>query len=125
MSLQLFPAARSDKVRYLWLGANKTQAPIRLSTVYQLSLGSLVEDDGSPAQLTAGDVLQLSILDSTGGKATIKLWNSETGSSSAAFALKPQGLGLATQLTLTDEPVVEPPPALYAALSYKTRILRN
>jgi hypothetical protein len=120
LSLQLFPAALSDKVRYLWLGADKKQAPIKLATVYELSLGSLVEDDGSPAKLTAGDVLQLSIFGA--GKPQIRLWNSETSSQTAAFELKSQGneLALATQLTLTDEPVVEPPSALYAALSYKS-----
>jgi hypothetical protein len=125
LSLQLFPAARSDKVRYLWLGADKKQAPIKLATVYELSLGSLVEDDGSPAKLTAGDVLQLSIFGV--GEPKIKLWNSEAGSPTAAFQLKPQrgDLTLATQLTLTEEPVVEPPPALYAALSYRGPVERQ
>jgi hypothetical protein len=104
----------------LWLSPVRKDAPVKLSTVYELSLGALVEDDGSSAQLTAGDVLQLTIHDTTRGKATIKLWNSDTGLSSAPFALKIRGseLALATQLTLTDEPVIEPPPALYAALSY-------
>lgn len=89
---------------------------MRPGTVYELPLALLVEDDGTPASLHAGDVLQLTAALPAGPPLSVQLFNSVNGD----FA--PVDIALTTSpycvltLTLTDEAVIEPPPALYLAL---------
>ena len=84
---------------------------ITLASVYELSLAMLTEMDGSPAQLSAGDILTLSAI--SDGDLKFNLWNGDTETSIDNILMPKAAFRL--DLTLTDEPVVEPPAALYAA----------
>ncbi|MDP9993826.1 hypothetical protein J2W28_004471 [Variovorax boronicumulans] len=89
------------------------------ASVYELPLAKLVEQDGRPARLEPGDVLELIVSGPQDGTVPAKVL--DAGAISGDDKWKPVQLDLAQQsrtlrLTLTDEPVVEPPPALYAAL---------
>lgn len=96
LALRLLP--RSGEARELRLGsaADARPAMLVLEQVHELSLGRLLERDGQPAGMAAGDLLELS----------------------ASF---PGSDPLRLTLMLTDEPVAEPPPGLYAALSRTVR----
>jgi hypothetical protein len=134
LELQVQP--RAGERRELFIASHGASAPTRcrlkLATVYELTLTSLVEADGSTARMLAGDVLELSVrkapasgvgqaqdadvmlevevLDAAhlGG---VGQWKPVT------FDMTDRNLTL--RLTLTEEPVIEPPPALYAALLRK------
>ncbi|OYT88700.1 MAG: hypothetical protein CFE43_21175 [Burkholderiales bacterium PBB3] len=110
--------ANAKSANELWLA---------LGTVYELPLAMLVETDGQPASLLPGDVLLVGVTlrglrpsvppsASPPTSVEVKLWN--TGKQSAdevAIPLTPE-VNCTLTLTLTDESVVEPPPALYLAL---------
>lgn len=94
---------------------------VKLATVYEMPLTRLVEANGEPADLQPGDVLQVSAAlrgkpDNTDSLLTRRLWNTQAGDFTAVdIALTPVPT-CTLALTLTDEAVVEPPPALYLAL---------
>lgn len=133
--LQLIPRARSESIRFLTV-AGMAEPLVQFARVYELSLAALIEADGSPAALQAGDVLDLIVTERAPEQISLRMYNSETGGESEDIKLskktppnvpKPagdqsaRGFGLALPLTLTDEPVVEPPSALYAALTFASR----
>jgi hypothetical protein len=96
LALKLLP--RSGEVRELTLASAADTLPARLvlEQIHELSLGRLLESDGQPAGMAAGDLLELAV----------------------TF---PDNATLRLTLMLTDEPVAEPPPGLYAALSRTVR----
>ncbi len=120
LTLQLIAADGS--VRPLTVSGRadpKTGLQVKIGIVYELPLSMLAGADGKPASLAAGDMLKVeAMLDSAGAGAwqPVDLWH--TGE------MKPTRVELSTgntspctlNLTLTDEPVIEPPPALYMAL---------
>ncbi|MEJ8859721.1 hypothetical protein WKW79_34550 [Variovorax robiniae] len=132
--LDIHVQPRAGERRELYLaprtqGAKPSKTRVTLAEVYELALATLVEVDGSTAQLAAGDVLELAARKAAGegdgvaegADAVMEvevLDASKIGKSgmweTVKFDLRNQNLTL--RLTLTDEPVVEPPPALYAAL---------
>ena len=109
--------AKAKSADELWLA---------LGTVYELPLAMLVETDGQPASLLPGDVLLVSALlrglrnpppsATPPTSVRVNTWN--TGKQSAVEVEIPltPAVNCTLTLTLTDEPVVEPPPALYLAL---------
>jgi hypothetical protein len=133
---KLIPRSPSDPIRFLTIDG-KAEPPVALASVYELSLAALTETDGSPARMQAGDVLELTISERQPEQVVLKMHNTELGptgvsgdvklSKPLASGVKPtgdqssRGFGLSLALTLTDEPVVEPPTALYAALTHATR----
>ncbi len=125
--------------------ASSTPLPrIEFATVYELPLGLLLEADRTPARLEAGDMLELSVAETTyeetienqtfrrldvGRRVMPALWNASTMSPIELDGLsnagdkelkKDEPLSRTVRVLLTDEPVVEPPPALYAALTLRT-----
>lgn len=94
--------------------ASKADAPLAWSTIYELPIAALREQDDSPARLAAGDSLTLEM---RATKAPIELWDT-TKQAPGTIDLKKYGLDIdrVLRLILTDDPVIEPPPALYAAL---------
>lgn len=116
LKMMIYPRDPLQASRKIYAGAGSAQSNISLAKVYQLSLGGLTESDGSPAHLEAGDVLQMAVEDP--GVSKVSVWNSETGKASVAFDPSAQKrISLMIAFTLTDETVVEPPSALFAALS--------
>lgn len=97
LNLTLRALPRSGQPRDLRLAGAAEGKPAMLlrERVHQLALGRLLELDGRPADLAAGDLLELA----------------------ASFAGGP----LSMTLIVTDEPVAEPPPGLYAALTRTPR----
>ncbi len=130
---------RAGERREVYLAPRGTGAPsrtrVQLATVYELALTTLVEADGSAAQLLAGDVLELLVrkgaakndgAPSQGAEALLEVKVLDVAHMGQASQWKLVTFDLANQnrtlrLTLTDEPVIEPPPALYAAL-LRTRL---
>ncbi|MHC2566375.1 hypothetical protein [Bradyrhizobium liaoningense] len=102
----------------------KDQVAIKLGNVYELPLAAVTEADGTPARLSAGDILVMET--ALNGVATALLWNSVSASATAPVDLLPKPPANPTapreipscslRFVLTDDPVIEPPPALYAAL---------
>lgn len=102
----------------------KDQVEIKLGNVYELPLAAVTETDGTPARLSAGDILVMET--ALNGVATALLWNSVSASATAPVDLLPKPPATPTsrreipscslRFVLTDDPVIEPPPALYAAL---------
>jgi hypothetical protein len=114
------------------------------ATVYELPLGLVLETDRSPARLAAGDMLELTVSEPTitvpdGNQTKVQLdvnrrvkpalWDTAALKPVALAGLSDAGggndkldqpLSRTVRILLTDEPVVEPPPALYAALVYRT-----
>jgi hypothetical protein len=132
---KLIPRARTEAIRFLTI-AGKAEPNVEFALVYELSLAALTELDGSPARLQAGDVLELTVTEREPEQVKIVMYNSETGGKSDEIKLskkpdpnapKPpndqaaRGFGLSLPLTLTEEPVVEPPTAVYAALTLGRR----
>lgn len=95
---------------------------IALATVYEMPLSQLVEADGKPADLQPGDVLQVSAAipavarDGTATSFSPSLWNSRDQKFNAVDITLEPVPNCTIVLTLTDEAVVEPPPALYLAM---------
>lgn len=78
--------------------APATLTDVALEFVYELPLGLLFEKDISSARLEAGDMLELTV---------------------SARGMNEPDLSRTVRILLTNEPIVEPPPALYAALLRK------
>lgn len=132
LTIMLMPAAgKARALRFKHPGplANdqKQMLLLALGSVYELPLSLLMENDGTPAVLAPGDVLQLDAalgFDINGKLAEtaipIRLWNTIAGAVSDVDLAVVDSNHCALPLTLTDEPVVEPPPALYLALQRTT-----
>ncbi|MBS0348036.1 MAG: hypothetical protein JSR69_16425 [Proteobacteria bacterium] len=134
LELQVQP--RAGERREIFIASRGASAPTRcrlkLATVYELTLTSLVEADGSTARMLAGDVLELSVRKAPAsgvGQAQdadvmLKVDVLDAAHLGGMGQWKPVTFdmtdrNLTLRLTLTDEPVIEPPPALYAALLRK------
>ena len=124
LSLQVVPSDRTAAARPLGV-ARVSNPSVRIGTVHQLSLAALTEASGAPAQPSAGDALTLTLtLPSKAEAHVVALWSAEAPNESSIVNVdltfgagnKPKDFSLALSLLLTDEPVVEPPPALYFAL---------
>lgn len=97
---------------------------VETGTVYELPLSQLTEENGTPARLRAGDVLQVDAalgFDEKGepqSAVQLELWHNANGKPQAATLLTPTNSAPHSLLaiTLTDEAVAEPPAALYLAL---------
>lgn len=89
---------------------------VRLGIVYTLPLAALREADKSPARMHAGDTLALTLSLKNDLALELMLWDASAGKA------KPVSIGAGSKnertvrLVLTDDAVIEPPPALYAAL---------
>jgi hypothetical protein len=105
--------------------------PVDIAKVYELDLARLKEKDGSSAQLQAGDLLAITITESYAADTApdtrrFAVWDVNQGSSTVPGekvlkVLDTTGRAVRTlRIILTDEPVVEPPPSLYAALARRT-----
>ena len=128
MALKLFPRDRTQPLRDLVVPPVVSPAKppeVDFATTYELSLGALAETDGSPARLAAGDVLALTVSGPADRDVQATFWNSESNVASGDVTISKGSdgngrdgnfLSLSLRFTLTDEPVVEPPQALYAAL---------
>lgn len=132
LEIHMQPRAGERRELYLaprTLGAKPSKTRVNLAVVYELALATLVEEDGSTVQLASGDVLELAARKAAtdgngvakGGDAVMEvevLDASKIGKTGmwATVKFDFQDQNRTLRLTLTDEPVVEPPPALYAAL---------
>ena len=117
LSMQLIPVhGEARELNLAAPGGTATPANLMLAlgVVYELPLALLTEADGKPLQLGPGDVLQLSAKLTT---SSVTLWDaSHQVISKDNVTVKPDVTpGCVLPLTLTAEPVVEPPPALYLA----------
>jgi len=120
LTLRLVPVAGKSRDLKLSSTAGASALVMKPGTVYELPLAVLLEDDGTPARLRAGDVLQL-MATLTGVKQNavtleMRLFDSKTGVLTPALIQLPPPKICMLTLTLTQEAVVEPPPALYFAL---------
>ena len=82
--------------------------------VYELPLARLVEANGTPALLRAGDMLVMEASVAQGTSAY--LWSATDRASKPVTLTQQQGATRTLRIMLTADPVIEPPPALYAAL---------
>lgn len=120
MSISLLPRERTEPQRDLVvppvaLPPKPPQVPF--ARTHELSLAALLETDGSSARLSAGDVIVLTLSGPVSENIEARFWNSESNVASTSVTISSAGsLSLSMRFTLTDEPVVEPPQALYAAL---------
>jgi hypothetical protein len=99
------------------------QPKAELATVYELPLSNVVELDGTLAALRAGDVLELQLIEPAIGTVKVDVVDvTKPAGQFIAIAKLHKDLPVERTLRviLTDEPVVEPPPALYAALVRRT-----
>ncbi|MDP9190661.1 MAG: hypothetical protein M3P06_03050 [Acidobacteriota bacterium] len=86
---------------------------IRLATVCELPMSTLVEGNGTAAALVAGDMLEFTL-----GAKTVKVTvaGKDPSEKLVIHKLHTADIVRTLRIVLTDEPVVDPPPALYAAL---------
>lgn len=134
--LEMHVQPRAGERRELFSTSHGASAPTRsrlkLAMVYELALASLVEADGSTARLLAGDVLELSVRKAPASGVGLAQDADAMLEVEVLNAAQLGGVGqwipvtfdmtdrnLTLRLMLTDEPVIEPPPALYAALLRK------
>jgi hypothetical protein len=115
-SVELQVVDTNGKQRKVEFGAHSdAQLKIELGTVYELPLVRLVEIDGKPAVLAAGDLLQIdaALIPTTN---SVRLWNTTAQEAKTINIDINDNTHCMLPLTLTEEAVVEPPPALYLAL---------
>jgi hypothetical protein len=99
----------------------KDAVEIKLGDLYELPLSAVTEADGAPAKLSAGDILVMETA-LNDRDVTAVFWSSAGGGETAAIDLLPEQNAqgnipsCSLRFVLTDDPVIEPPPALYAAL---------
>jgi hypothetical protein len=106
---------RTGERRRLLLHGNTKSTHLILGNVHELDFTTLTELDGNWAYLTAGDVLEISV--ESAAMDNIKLTNViDTIQDKSEWKLQNSAV---LRLTLTNEPIVEPPSALYAALLLK------
>jgi hypothetical protein len=120
MRLELQP--KGEPSRPLCFARDKVA--LKLGTVYELPLAALAEVDGTPARLSPGDILVMET--ALNDSATAVFWNSATGKPTDLVDLLPTPPttpnassnipACSLRFVLTDDPVIEPPPALYATL---------
>jgi hypothetical protein len=124
LALRLFVQPRAGQRRKLTIaGVAKStdKGQLLLGHVHELGLSLLLEEDGAPARLAAGDILEVETTFPAGVDIKVRRliqnctqvdgdWNSVKLKTAEARTLR---------VTLTDEPVIEPPPGLYAALVRK------
>jgi hypothetical protein len=124
LALRLFVQPRTGLRRELAIaGVAKTtdKGPVLLGHVHELGLSSLVEEDSTPARLAAGDMLEVET--TFPADKDINVLNLIKPDEKVVGDWQPVKLQTAEVRTLrvmlTEEPVVEPPPGLYAALVRK------
>ncbi|MCK6375930.1 MAG: hypothetical protein L6Q69_17790 [Zoogloea sp.] len=124
LALRLFVQPRAGQRRELAIAGVEMQAVkgrLLLGHVHELAVSSLVEDDGTPARLDAGDMLEVETTFPKG--VDIEVLTVIKQGTKVVGKWKPVKLNSAEvrtlRVVLTDEPVVEPPPGLYAALVRK------
>lgn len=105
---------RTGERRRLVLNGNTNSSKLILGYIHELNFTTLTELDGNRADLHAGDILEISVESVAMGN--IKLKNGTV----AKPEWKLQN-SVVLRLTLTNEPIVEPPSALYAALLLKEK----
>lgn len=130
LSLRLQPRSGNKRDVFLSTPGNAVASvQIKLAQVYELALSALREADGSPANLEAGDMLELELRWDKGALSVVPdAINVPSGGFPSTlpddFFESGPTLVLVTvptlRLVLTDEPVIEPPSALYAALVHNT-----
>ena len=97
---------------------------LKLAVVHGIPLANLLEADGTPAQLEAGDILEVV---AQCPETDLRVLDAGLATDPAKQAKAPKIRQIATlyadspptrtiRVVLTDEPVIEPPPASYAAL---------
>jgi hypothetical protein len=87
----------------------------KLGSVYELPLAMLVETDGSPARLRAGDMLVMEA-SLAAGPISVMVWDATLRQGvPVVLAAEPRPVRT-LRIMLTSTAVIEPPPALYAAL---------
>jgi hypothetical protein len=120
LRVQVIP--RNAPARFL-LVANPD---VTLAKVYELPLSSLTERDGKPAVFAAGDTLQLTVTEDPAKRVQATLVSGTTKPPFQITTLDDTPVTLpALSLILTDEPVAEPPSALYAALVRRERAVND
>jgi hypothetical protein len=112
-SLTVAVQSRDGKNRKLRL----PNASVRLAwgMIHDLSLSQLQEQDSTPARLTAGDMLMLELTAAANTK--VQLWES-INALRRDVTIDDKIVGRNLRVMLTDDPVVEPPSALYLALMH-------
>lgn len=102
--------------------AEPKQPRIVPARVYELQLTNIVETDGTAAKFVAGDILELEVAEAAPGIVKVTMVGDKTDLSDKATVIQLHETRVSRKLRilLTDEPVVEPPPALYAALVRRT-----
>jgi hypothetical protein len=134
VDLAIAVVRRSGERRRLWLTSSAPPppspsplptTPLRLARVYELSLAKLREAQGDgqqvvdagPARLEAGDVLEIILTGRPHADApSVRLVDDGGGGETVPLKF-PHTFSRTVRVVLTNEPVVEPPPALYAALT--------
>ena len=89
---------------------------VKLGIVYTLPLAALREADMSPARLQAGDTLALTLSLKNDPPLTLMLWDASARTAKPVSIAAGSKNERTVRLVLTDDAVIEPPPALYAAL---------
>ena len=114
-SLRARMQARDAKLRDVRIGHPDT-IPLRLANVHELPLVQLRETDNSSAQFMPGDMLCPEATLDKGIK--VDLWNDATGNFDTIELNWNDDTNPARTLhiILTQEPVIEPPPTLFATL---------
>lgn len=120
-SLAVSVQSRDGEKRNLRLPEAKVD--IAWGVIHELALTQLLEEDGQPARLVAGDMLLFDMRvdrekvdgEAVDRKAIVTLWNS-MNEFPQEVTLDDNGVGRNLRVMLTNDPVVEPPPALYLAL---------
>ncbi len=95
------------------LGLPEKKVDIAWGVIHELALTQLLEEDGQPARLAAGDMLLFEM--EVAREAAVTLWNSISKSPQDVI-LDEKVVGRNLRVMLTDDPIVEPPSALYLAL---------
>jgi hypothetical protein len=111
LRVKLIPSSRTESERFLQI-SGIASSMIALASIYELSLDALTEADGTAAKLAAGDELVLTAV--SDGRVTFTLWDWDRSKKIENVPMPEHDFRLV--LLLTDEPVVEPPSALYSAV---------
>jgi hypothetical protein len=126
-AVQLRVQPRVGEGRLLLLGSGARtatalapkRAKLKLGHVHELPLSRLVEADGAPARLAAGDMLEIAV---GFPAASVEVLHVKENAVPGWAPVKLTSVSVLTlRVTLTDEPVAEPPPGLYAALARTDR----
>jgi hypothetical protein len=116
LTIRLVPVDGKPRPLRLTPAASATGLELKPGTVYELPLAVLLDEDGTPVTLRAGDVLQLTASLTGAPNLSVTLFDSTSGKLEQVAIHTPPPKACTLTLTLTEEAVVEPPPALYLAL---------